>query len=366
MDRAAARSGERASATREIDTIAKLHEALQAAVALEFATIPPYLSAWWTIRDRTCEVALMLQEVAISEMRHLAVVANILIATGGTPDFWSAVPRYPARIGHGNEELRLSLLPFGEKFLDQALALERPDEEVPEDVLPPSDREDFLGMGDRYWTIGQFYRSVVTGLEKLVHELGEPAVFCEGGRTRRQLAYFGAQRIRVASLEATVKLLRDVIWEGEGEDKGPWTQRGELAHYYVFDQIKRRQRYCAGDSANNPSGPPLEVPDGTDHVVPMLGDARQDMYLPETSTLWQASASFNDLFAGMTAGLDAGFKGDLWSAHAAVGQMLQLPESVACLFAHPVPAFPGSVGGPTFELPCPCPALPGSTRARTR
>src|SRR5687768_12916112 len=71
----------------EIRTVEDLREYLQVAMQLEHATIPPYLMALYTIRPGTNPDAVrILRVVAIEEMLHLTLAANLLNAVGGIPD----------------------------------------------------------------------------------------------------------------------------------------------------------------------------------------------------------------------------------------------------------------------------------------
>src|SRR5947209_17026527 len=69
-----------------------LHEALQWAVDLEFATIPVYLSGLWSIKPQgpnvepSGEVYNLINSVVMEEMLHMALVCNMVTAIGGTPE----------------------------------------------------------------------------------------------------------------------------------------------------------------------------------------------------------------------------------------------------------------------------------------
>jgi hypothetical protein len=81
-----------------------LQDALQTALALEHATIPPYLYALFSLRPgKNREVAGIIRSVVMEEMLHMALVGNILNAIGATPQIAlpSAVPRYPGPLPGG-------------------------------------------------------------------------------------------------------------------------------------------------------------------------------------------------------------------------------------------------------------------------
>jgi hypothetical protein len=60
-------------------TVKGLQSALQNAVELEHATIPPYLYALCSIRQNTnAEIACLIKSVVAEEMLHMAIDCNIL------------------------------------------------------------------------------------------------------------------------------------------------------------------------------------------------------------------------------------------------------------------------------------------------
>ncbi len=73
-------------------------QALQLAIELEHSTIPPYLTALYSIMpDANVEVAGLIRSIVVEEMLHMALVANIFIAIGGSPNIGHSkfVPQYP-------------------------------------------------------------------------------------------------------------------------------------------------------------------------------------------------------------------------------------------------------------------------------
>jgi hypothetical protein len=67
-------------------------------VALEFATLPPYLSAIWSFKDDLHPVAKSLRVVLQEEMLHMALACNMLVAIGGRPDITGVAPTYPVSL----------------------------------------------------------------------------------------------------------------------------------------------------------------------------------------------------------------------------------------------------------------------------
>ena len=71
---------------------------LQFAIELEHATIPPYLTALYSILEGTNDaIRGILRSVVLQEMLHMAMAGNILAAIGGKPDLTKPdfLPVYP-------------------------------------------------------------------------------------------------------------------------------------------------------------------------------------------------------------------------------------------------------------------------------
>ncbi|RFC69762.1 ferritin-like protein [Streptomyces sp. AcE210] len=83
---------------------AELHSLLRTALALEHATIPPYLTAMYSLKGgKNREVGGIIRSVVMQEMLHLALIGNIMNAVGATPRFDDPklVPVYPGRLPGG-------------------------------------------------------------------------------------------------------------------------------------------------------------------------------------------------------------------------------------------------------------------------
>jgi Ferritin-like len=66
-----------------------------------------------------------LHSIAVEEMLHLALVANLSTAIGAAPTFGR--PNFPQRSGYFPSPIQLDLQPFGEQALQHFLYLERPE-----------------------------------------------------------------------------------------------------------------------------------------------------------------------------------------------------------------------------------------------
>ncbi|CAH1248482.1 Hypp8163 [Branchiostoma lanceolatum] len=84
--------------------LTELLENLNLALRLEWATIPPYLSAYYSIKDGfNTKVGTLIKSIVVEEMNHLSLVANIINAIGGTPvlNNTDLIPTYPAPLPGG-------------------------------------------------------------------------------------------------------------------------------------------------------------------------------------------------------------------------------------------------------------------------
>ena len=119
-----------------ISSVESLQQHLQTAIELEHSTLPPYLCALYSLKDGSNEEArAVLQSVALEEMLHLTLAANILNAIGGTPvlDSPRLMPGHPTTLPHSDGSVILSLRPFSREAVEGFMAVERP---APIDAVP--------------------------------------------------------------------------------------------------------------------------------------------------------------------------------------------------------------------------------------
>lgn len=148
----------------------ELRTYLQGALEIEHLTIPPYLTAMYTIRaGANRDAYYTIHSIVLEEMLHMTLVANLLNAVGGRPrvahpDF---VRSYPARLPYSALDVTIPLQHFSPAAMRTFLLIER-----------PQHLDDGLLQSEQGWTsIGQFYDFIRTGLLTLVEELGEDKVF---------------------------------------------------------------------------------------------------------------------------------------------------------------------------------------------
>lgn len=205
--------------------------ALNGAVLLEFATIPPYLTALWTIKDERHPLANSLRNILQEEMLHLALVCNMLVSIGGEPQISSAAPTYPGKLPLGvHPELIVPLGRFSKRMLEVFIEIERPKDVSPDQaILQPEEHE---GAGDEAeYTIGQLYGTILASFRQLDPE------FSQDRQVTGPLAW-----IPILSLEDVEKAIEIIERQGEGSTGKPEERRGYLAHYWRFAEMHRLQR----------------------------------------------------------------------------------------------------------------------------
>ncbi|HXR44634.1 MAG TPA: ferritin-like protein [Pseudolysinimonas sp.] len=302
-------------------TIESLQEHLQAALAVEHATIPPYFAAWISIKDTTNVVAAeIIRSVMLEEMLHLTLAANLLNAVRGEPSLTrhGFVPRYPHRLPFSGDRFEISIERFSKRALETFLAIERPE--------GPRARPE----ARKLHTIAQFYAAVRDGIDDLCDRLGEKAVF--SGDVARQIqpgAYYAAgELIVVTNRDTAHQAITEIAEQGEGAhdsvfdaDQSICGEGREPAHFYRFLQLVKGRLYRTGDTPKSgPSGARIDV--DFDAVYPMRPNARAKDY-PAGSQVRGALEAFGHGYGQLLASLEAAFN----------GQPARMTEGMARMFA---------------------------------
>lgn len=344
-----------------ITDLDSLHRHLYAALQLEHATIPLYLTALYSIKPGTnSEGFHILRAVAVEEMLHLTLVGNLLNAIGGKPDLTKPgfVPRYPTYLPDGEEDFSVSLQKFSPEAIESFLKIERPASlgTLDRNLSRRSRKPHLLSAGhpgrddeEHFFSIGEFYHAIEAGLDHLHAEMGA-ALF--SGDPARQIGpeqYYsgGGAIVKVTDL-ATAKAALDLIAEqGEGVMGHIFDKDGEIAHYYRFQQLVLGRYYVEGDKPDHPTGG--EVPVDWLAVYPIKTDARV-ADLAAGTALRSASERFNADYLAYLGLLTRAFDGEPDLFMQAVGEMFRLKESMLHLMRHPLDDGSGFNAAPTFEI----------------
>jgi hypothetical protein len=288
-----------------IHTLEALAEHLQWALSVELSTIPPYLTALYSVEVASDPAATIMRSVVLEEMLHMLLAANLLNAIGYQPSLGpDDIVRYPCYMPHhaaGGPFLQLQ--PLSAELAEKVfMAIEQPE------LSPHAPAE-----GEQYSTIGQFYKAVEEGFEICVEELGPYAVFGHDTGSQHSDVYIGggAGNVRlVDDLESAKRAITEITQQGEGAKRPrppipgeepfggrdfygrrpdgaygpiigiPW----ELSHYRKFQQlateevqIPRVHPMIANPSPAMLSGPARGLAELFDHVYTAVLKGLQDL-----------------------------------------------------------------------------------------
>ena len=180
-------------------------------------------------------------DIAIDEMTHLALVANLMNATGGVAHFGR--PNFPIAPGMLSAGLVVRLAPFNAETLQHFIYLERPEGSEEPDaasfVCTQTYERGQHGLkltpaAQDYLTVGHLYRSVEAGLKALVARDGEAQVFL--GDPALQVGPDTVTLdglIAITNLETACQALETIVEQGEGA-----SAHSDKCHYARFVAIR--------------------------------------------------------------------------------------------------------------------------------
>ncbi len=352
-----------------IQTIEDLHFYLIQAMKIEHATIPPYITALYSIKPGTnIEAFQILRSVAVEEMLHLTLVANVFNAVGGTikktltaPDF---IPEYPTYLPTGEADFTVSVMKFSQETVDAFLQIERA-KEVPEDkplVERRSQQNYLLAIHNRdpqysFYSIGLFYAEIIRGLNALYQEMREELF---SGDPQRQITseyYFdgAGDIIPVTDLRSAMRALRVIQEQGEGSRvRTIYDAERELSHFYRFEQLKLGQYYRVdkenpenSDQPGHPTGEKFTV--DWDAVYNVKTNAKLSDY-PKGSELYAAAQEFYGAYRKFLADIEHAFDGHPEELIPAIGGMFRLKYQAERLIKNPIPETDGVNAAPIFRV----------------
>lgn len=310
-----------------------LQESLQAAVELEFATLPVYLSGMWSIKDQNSEAYKLINSVVLEEMLHMGFACNMLTAVGGTPKI--VAPTYPGHLPGGVlPGLDVYLGGLSTKALDMYQAIEEPEHPL---ALVATDHP----------TIGMFYDSI-----RELFQVLSPPISTDGQLTAPLHVpnpdgsgkVITEQLTQLASLADVLGAIATIKDQGEGTAHSPDSPEfgGELAHYYRFGEIRHGRKFVEVNGHWGYTGDPVPFPDCYPVArVPQGG-------YPDLP----ASKKFDTAFSQLVMRLQNAWSGGGENAlNAAIGIMVQLYGLAKPIITTPLPDSSGNYG-PDF-IPTP-------------
>jgi len=223
-----------APAERDVDW---LRGALQSAIALEHSTLPLYLSAMFSLEVQNYSSYNAIRSVAMEEMVHMAIAANLLAALGGKPQIKGLNPGYPCHglPGGAEPDLYAGLTQLSQHQLRNFTRLEAPLFLLPDDYRK-----------DGYPTIGGLYLAIRQAITTNADAV--TAAVRTGGPANQVGDNIGFTTINksgdiIAQLTGGID---EIVEQGEGSgmslDAGA-TFGGEESHYGRFAELLYGHRY---------------------------------------------------------------------------------------------------------------------------
>jgi CDGSH-type Zn-finger protein/uncharacterized Fe-S cluster protein YjdI len=245
--------------------------------------------------------------VAVEEMSHLALVANLTSAIGGSPHF--ARPNFPIPQGYHPSGVVVQLRRFDMETLEHFIFLERP-EGV--DGMDPSSfssqakngferkmtSRKFMPSAQDYFTVGHLYRGIRDGLQGLAKTLGAEKLF--SGDPALQVGSDVANLPGLAvvtDLKSALAAIDTIVEQGEGSPADV-----EHSHYRRFLKVKASfEARLAQDKKFDPSRPVAPNP-----VMRPPTDPKGKSYvdLPESADVLELA---NAIYAAMLRALVQAF-----------------------------------------------------------
>ncbi|HEV7922669.1 MAG TPA: ferritin-like protein [Thermoanaerobaculia bacterium] len=296
-----------------------LRQSIDAAIALELSTIPPYLCAMWSIKDPGAPAAKAIRGIVLQEMAHMGLMANLQSGIGNAPVIRGAAPKYPTQLpGHVREQLTVSLGGLTPALLHDVLM----EIEMPEQPVAFTIEESFP-------TIGAFYDALSAALE----EKGPP--FDPARQLERKA--FGVVILRTVD-DAKAAIAR-IKGQGEGSTMSAEFE-GRLAHYYELASIYHGRRLIETGGGWRFEGAVVPFPEVWPMaVVPDGGWPERD---PDGNGTLQM---FNEAYASVLDGLQRAWtevNSSLLTS--ATNDMRSLADPAQMLMQVPRTALPGNYG----------------------
>lgn len=327
---------------RQADTPEKLHVYLQNAIELEHSTIPPYLTAMFSLRSGTNHrIGTLIRSIVIQEMLHMSIAANILIAIGGRPQINNPafIPKYPGPLPMDIGGLIVGIEAFSMPVVkDTFMAIEQPEDEIP--VRTPG----LLEAAETYATIGEFYDAI----KAQIRALG-PSIFVNPTAPPQVVAphWFPPDKLYpITGPDSACRAIDLIKLEGEGTALTPYQSPDDPAHFYKFGSIVAGRELVTTPTGYAYAGAAIPFdPDGiwplkpnctiAEFAVGTQARTRIEQYAWNYSSLLNA---LHDAFNGEPARLDA-----------AIGAMYDLRVVAVAMMQTVADPQTGQTVGPSYE-----------------
>ena len=339
--------------TIKLITLADLKSALQTAIELEHSTIPPYLTANFTlINTGNDEIYNLIGSILGEEMLHLSIACNILNAIGGNPVLNKPgfIPRYPGTLPGGVETgLQVPLEKFSKELVANVfMVIEEPEKPIDIKTLKAS-------AGGS--TIGEFYTAIKNTIKLLEDAAQAKGKTIFTGNAKEQMTYEkfypSSVLFPIVDKDTALRGIDIIIDQGEGTTIDPFVNPNddsggvEPAHYYRFEEIYKGKTLQKNPAGGYLFGEPA-IPFNPEKIPNMWPNPKMNDY-PKDSQAYINSKFFNYNYTSLLNSLHLTFNGQPHQINTAMGIMFSLRLYALKLLAIPDPNHPGYVAGPSFE-----------------
>jgi Ferritin-like len=296
--------------------LAWIKQALQSAIELEYATLPIYLSAMFSLEVQNYVAYNTLRSVAMEEMVHMAIACNMLAALGGSPQIKNLQIRFPVTglPGGAEPDLQVGLAQYSRNQLQNFLRIE-----APQAVLGG------LGRGEAYPTIAALYQAIRQAITDNADAVR--AAVQAGGPANQVGDDIGFATVKYAPgvdpVPPLCAAVDEILEQGEGASSDSLittaAYEGEESHYAKFAALYHGARY------QDPI-PPVKLTCATEPLffrgraigwpevvntlaVPSDGYAKLLALDPNAAAVTKDLAAFDTAFSGILTALDGAWNG---------------------------------------------------------
>lgn len=314
----------------------ELYPMLQNAIVLEHATIPPYLTAMFSLIDgKNTEIEQLIRSIVVQEMSHMTIAANLLVAIGGSPQINKErfIPSYPGPLpmSIGGADFVVPIKAFSKDLVkDVFMVIEEP--EHPIDVRSNAIAE------PEFETIGAFYDAV----KHKIQELGD-GIFLQNPE-RQVVSWFSPDDVfPIVDVDSASRAIDVIVIEGEGTATDPFEAPDDPAHYYKFSEIYHGKKIIKTEDGYAYDGDPIDF--DANGVYPMVDNPKIDDY-PIGSTTRVLMDRYAYSYSSLLNSLHDAFNGEPERINAAIGLMYDLKLQAVELMSSRIS--PGVTAGPAY------------------
>ncbi|WP_449398346.1 ferritin-like domain-containing protein [Chryseobacterium wanjuense] len=376
----------------ELDYRPILQDLLQTAILIEHSTIPPYLTALYSIKDGTNILASqIIRSVAVEEMLHMIMVCNVMNAVSIQPSVNRPqnYPSYPMKLPM-NVDFYVGLETFSTNSIATFIAIESPSNPLVKAPKydHPVDTSALLSKSavqeNNFWTmenmkdfmmknvhtIGEYYDVLffyivvfqiiayykANGkLPQNFEELNTGGIFTgDPAKQIRPEQYYGSggKLHFVEDLMGVILVFQEIKGQGEGADDSifdvdpsQFEEGAELAHYFRFKEVFHEHFYVGGNYepfmdengmmpvTTPPTGKPLPV--DWNAAYPMKPNPKMADY-QSNPQLYAQGKAFNQTYKNLLDAIQAAVEGNAKELEKSIMYMYALKEQAIGLMSQPL------------------------------